>query len=68
MCEARAALGGEIAGELDLLAERQHVRKQPRAEQHLGLDFLRRAVGLGLGEDAARGAPRICRKAGTEAS
>jgi len=46
-----AALGGEIAGELDLFAQRQHVRIEPRAEQHVGLNVLRLAVRLGLAED-----------------
>ena len=52
MGEARAALGGEIAGELDLLGERQHVRVEPGVEQHVGLDPLRLAMGLGLGEQS----------------
>ena len=39
--QPRAAFGGEIADELDLPVQRQHVRIKPRVEQHLGLDVLR---------------------------
>ena len=35
--KARAALGGEIAGELNLAGEWQHVRIEPGAEQRVGL-------------------------------
>ena len=35
-----AAKGCEVAHQLNLLAQRQHVRKQPCIEQHVGLDFL----------------------------
>ncbi len=52
--EARAALGGEIGGELNLFAERQHVRIEPRSKQHFGLDFLCLAMGLGLAEQAGK--------------
>ena len=56
MRQPRAALCGEIAGELDLLAERQHVRIEPRAEQDFRLDVLRLAMGLGFGEEAGEAA------------
>jgi len=46
----------EIAGELNLPAERQHVRIKPRTKQHLGLNVLRLAVRLGLGEKARKAA------------
>ena len=59
MGQPRAALGGEIAGELDLLAQRQHIREQPRAEQHLGLDVLRAAVRVGFGKDTAEAAQHL---------
>src|ERR1700722_15742110 len=54
-----AALGGEIAGELNLLAQRQHIREQPRAEQHLGLDVLCLAMRFGLAEDAGEAAQHL---------
>src|SRR5882724_4755036 len=38
----------------DLTRQRQHVRKKPRAEQHVGLNVLRLAVRLGLGEEARK--------------
>src|SRR5437762_8210673 len=56
MRQPRATLGGEIAGELDLFAQRQHVRIKPRVEQHLGLDFPGLAMRLGLGEQAVEAA------------
>src|SRR6202012_2700066 len=52
MGEPCAGLGREIAGELDLLGERQHVRIKPRSQQHLGLDIFGFAMRFGLGEDA----------------
>src|SRR6202011_3109571 len=57
--EARATLGGEIGRQLDLLAERQHIRIKPRAEQHLGRNVLRLAVRFGLGEDAGKAAENL---------
>ena len=46
----------EIARQLDLFAQRQHVRIEPRADQHVGLNVLRLAVRLGLGEKAGKAA------------
>src|ERR1700687_2782998 len=57
--EPRTALSGEIANKLDLFTERQHVRIQPRAEQHFGRNILRLAVRLGLGEDAGEAAEEL---------
>ncbi len=54
--QPRAALGSKVAGDLDLLRQRQHVRIEPRVEQHLGLDFLRLAMRLGLGQQAGKAA------------
>src|SRR5882724_8533808 len=51
MREPRAAFGSEIAHQLDLPRERQHIGVKPRAEQHLGRDILRRAMRFGLGEN-----------------
>src|SRR5438094_404529 len=41
---------GGIAGDLDLPEERQHVGCEPRGEQHIGLELLRRGVLLRLVE------------------
>src|SRR5882762_3770113 len=57
--EARAALSSEVADKLDLARQRQHVRVQPRAEQHLGRNILRLAVRLRLGEDAGEAAENL---------
>src|SRR3981189_2467260 len=59
MRQARAAFCGEIASKLDLAAKRQHVRIQPRTEQHLGLDILRLAVRFGLAEEARETAQNL---------
>ena len=68
LCVSRAQpLAAKSQADLDLAGERQHVRIKPRAEQHVGLNVLRLAVRLGLGERPER-LPRICRKAGTVAS
>ena len=57
MGQARAAFGGEIGGELDLLATAAACRDNSRAPSSTsGWMFLRRAVVLGLGEDAGEGA------------
>src|ERR1700685_4621159 len=56
MGEPRAALAGEIASQLDLFRQRQHVRIEPRVEQYVRLDILRRAIPLGLGENAGKAA------------
>src|SRR5260370_37567740 len=58
-CEARAAFSSEVADKLDLARQRQHVRIEPRAEQHLGLDVLRHAVRLGFAEDASDAAENL---------
>src|SRR4051794_6883718 len=50
----RATLRGEIRRELDLLAQRQHVRKKPRRQQHLGLDVFRCAMRLGFVEKSGK--------------
>src|SRR5262249_1379222 len=52
--QAGASFCGKIAGDLDLLAERQHVRIEPRADQNLRLDVFCLAMRLGLGEQAAQ--------------
>src|SRR5450631_1626087 len=57
--QPRAAFCREIADELDLLAERQHVRKEPRAEQHVRRNIFGFAVRLGLGEDAGEAAENL---------
>src|SRR5271154_1512908 len=56
MGEPGAALAGEIARQLNLLRQRQHVRIKPRAEQHLGFDILRGAVCFRLAENAGEAA------------
>src|SRR5882757_2360308 len=57
--EPRAALSRKIADKLDLFGERQHVRIEPGAEQHVGLDILRLAVCFGLGEEAGEAAENL---------
>src|SRR5260370_35225257 len=59
MRKPRAALSGKIANQLYLAAKRQHVRIKPRAEQHFGLNILRLAVRLGLGEDTREAAENL---------
>ena len=59
MGEAGAALGREIAGELNLLRQRQHIRIEPRAEQYLGRDIPGLAMGFGFGEQAGKRAERL---------
>src|SRR5580692_1092307 len=56
MGEPGAALAGEITRQLNLLRQRQHVRIEPGAEQHLGLDILRGAVRFRLAENAGEAA------------
>src|SRR5262249_19717684 len=52
MGKPRTAFGSEIASELNLARQRQHVRIKPRAEQHLRLNILRLAMRFCLGEKA----------------
>src|ERR1700746_2982662 len=52
MRKPRRALDGEIAGELNLLGERQHVRIKPRRQQYVGLNALGLAMHLRLVDDA----------------
>src|SRR5580692_9823307 len=56
MGEPGAALAGEITRQLNLLRQRQHVRIEPGAEQHLGLDILRGAVRFRRAENAGEAA------------
>src|SRR3984885_10522887 len=56
MGEPGAALASEIARQLNLLRQRQHVRIEPCTEQHLGLDILRGAVRFRLAENAGEAA------------
>ena len=48
----RGAVLGLVAGDLHLAGEREHVGREPVAEQHRGVDFLRRSEGRGLVEHA----------------
>ena len=59
MGEPGAALYGEIAGELDLFAQRQHVRIEPGPEQNLGRNIFGLAMRLGLAEQAGKRAKRL---------
>src|ERR1700736_1775919 len=52
--ETRATFRGKIADELNLSGQRQHVRKQSGAEQHIGLNLLRGGMGLGLVENGGQ--------------
>ena len=54
-----AALCGEIADQLHLAGQGQHVGIEPRAEQHVGLNVLRLAVRFGLAEDCGETAEHL---------
>ena len=56
MGEPGAAFAGEIARQLNLLRQWQHVRIEPCTKQHLGLDILRGAVRFRLAENAGEAA------------
>jgi hypothetical protein len=43
----------------DLETEGQHVRKQPRLDDLVGIDVLLLAMGKALGEEAVDGAERL---------
>jgi hypothetical protein len=49
--EARAAALGGVGSDLHLLREREHVREEPRVDQHLRRDVLRGRVLGGLLQD-----------------
>ena len=48
--EPRRAVLGQIAGDLDLPGQREHVGREPRSEQIADVEFLRGGVRLGLVE------------------
>jgi hypothetical protein len=49
----RGAFSGEIARELNLPAEWQHVGIKPRREQHLGLNAFDLAIGFRFVDEAS---------------
>jgi hypothetical protein len=49
--EPGRAVLGEVAGDLHLAGEREHVRRQARLRKHRRLDLLGARVGCGLVED-----------------
>ncbi len=53
--EAGRRVLGEVAGELNLAREGQHVGRQPRLQQHLGLDLAGRRLLDRLVEDGVEG-------------
>ena len=57
--EPRAAALGVIGRDLNLADEREHVRREPVAEQHRGLDFALRGIGFGLVQDGGEGVQHL---------
>ena len=64
--KSRAAALGVIGRDLHLAGEREHVGREPPAEQDRGVDLALRGVGLGLVEDRGEAAQHL-KKAGTDA-
>jgi hypothetical protein len=50
--ETSGGVLGEVAGDLGLTLQVEHVRREPEAEHHLMRDLARVGVRLGLGETA----------------
>ena len=49
--EASRRTLGEVAGDLHLTRQREHVGIEPRGDQHARIDLLRRGMRLGLVEN-----------------